>query len=62
VDSIEPASDRKYVYHIEEVGSFFFEVCCQSSHIFHPAEEALDDIAHGVEAFVVGDGISGIAF
>lgn len=62
MDSIEPTSDSEDVDHVEEVGSMFFETCCKPSHILHAAEEPFDNIAHGVERFVMRDRISGIGF
>jgi hypothetical protein len=49
------------VDHGEEVSAEFFEACCESSHVFHGAEETLDDVAHFVETGVMGDGFSGVA-
>ena len=34
----------------------------QSSHILHLAEEALNDVAHGIDVLVMGDWSLGIAF
>ncbi len=47
--------------HGEEVLAEFFEACCESSHVFHGAEEALDDVAQFIEIRVMGDGLSGVS-
>ena len=47
--------------HGEEVLTEFFEASGKPSHVFHGAEEALDDVAHFVETGVMGDGVSGVA-
>lgn len=60
MDSIEPASDCEHVYHVVEVDGGFLEAGGQSTHVLHSAEEALDDIAHGVEVLVMGGRFSGI--
>ena len=48
--------------HGEEVLTEFFEACCDPSHVFHGAEEALDDVAHFVETRVMGNWVPGVAF
>ena len=45
----------------KEVGGGYFEARCQAPHVFHPAEEALDDVSPGIEAGIVGNGLAGIA-
>jgi len=55
VDSIDPTPDCKHVYHVVEVDGVFFKSGCQPSHVFHLAEEPLDDIAHGIEVLVMWD-------
>jgi hypothetical protein len=61
VDSIAPAPECKDVQHRAEVDCSFLEAGCEPSHVFHFAEEAFDDVALGVEIFVVGDRFSRIA-
>jgi len=46
--------------HCEEVRTEFFISCRQPSHVFHSAEEALDDVAHTIESFVMRDRFSGV--
>ncbi len=48
--------------HGEKVLAEFFEPCCKPAHIFHGAEEALDDVAHFVEPRVMRDRVPGVAF
>ncbi len=48
--------------HGEEVAAEFFESRGQSSHVFHGAEETLNNVAHFVETNVMRDGFSGVAF
>jgi hypothetical protein len=55
VDSIDPTPDCEHIYHVVEVDGVFFEAGCQSSHVFHLAEEAFDDVAHCIEVLVVLD-------
>ena len=47
--------------HCEEVPAEFLEARCEPAHIFHSAEEALDDVAQLVETHVMGDRLSGVA-
>ena len=62
MDSFDPAFDGEEMQHGQEVPAKFFESCCQPSHVLHSAEEALDDIAHGVESRVMGNRFARIAF
>jgi len=50
------------VDHGEEVSAEFFEASSQSAHVFHGAEEALDDVTHFVEAHVMGNRVPGVGF
>ena len=58
--SIDPAPDREHVYHVVEIDGVFFKSGCQPSHVFHFAEEAFDDVAHGVEVWIVSDRVFSI--
>lgn len=60
MDSIEPASDRKHVDHVVEIACCFFEACYEPSHVLHFAEEALNDVAHGIEIGIVRDRPAGV--
>ena len=62
MDSIDPAFCCEQIYHVDEVPSRFLEPGCEPSHVFHLAEEAFDDVAHGVKARVVRDGVPCIGF
>lgn len=58
MDSIEPASHFKHVYHILEIACSLLKPCCQSAHIFHLTKEAFDNVTHGIKVFVVWDWFS----
>lgn len=60
MDSIDPAFDGEDVEHGEEVLRVFLEARCEPSHVFHFAEEAFDDVAHGIKVGVVLCGIAGV--
>ena len=62
MDSIDPASDCEDLYHGEEVSGGFLEPGRQSPHVFHFAEEALDDISLGIEIGIVRDWRTLVAF
>ena len=53
MDSIQPAPDCKELYHRHEIDGFLFKSGCQSSHVLHFAKEPFDNVAHGIEIFVV---------
>ncbi len=55
MDSIQPASDCEDVEHGQEVFLQLFVACGQPPHILHPAEEPLDQVAHGIEFWVMRD-------
>ncbi len=48
--------------HGEEVSAEFFEASSQSAHVFHGAEETLDDVSHFVEPDVMGNRVPGVGF
>lgn len=58
MDRNEPAPDREHVHHVVKVESGFLKAGSQSAHVFHPTEEALDDVSHGVEVFVMGNRVA----
>jgi hypothetical protein len=60
VDSIAPASDCKHIDHILEIDGVFFEACCQSSHVFHFAKEALNNVSHRIKVGVMLNRMAGI--
>ena len=53
--SINPASDCKDLYHGEEVSGGLLEPGRQASHVFHFAEEALDNVSLEIEIVIVRD-------
>ena len=53
MDSIQPASDCEDVDHGQEIALQFLVAGSQPAHVFHAAEEALDEVAHGVDVLVV---------
>jgi hypothetical protein len=53
--------DPEQVCHVPEVLGVLFESGREPSHILHLAEEAFDDVPHGVEVLVVGNRVPRIA-
>ena len=48
--------------HGQKVTFQFLVTCRQAAHVFHPAKEPLDEVPHGVDIWVMRDGLAGIGF
>jgi len=48
------------VDHGQKVTFQFLVTCRQAAHVFHPAKEPLDEVPHGVDIWVMWDGLAGI--
>lgn len=60
MDSIDPAFDGEEMQHCHKVLGVFFKASGEPAHVLHFAEEAFDNVAHGIEVLVMSDRIARI--